>query len=88
MMTNEFFCSTNGPGREDTRGHEGRAAGHNLSPQTSAKGELLGPQRFQCPVSKDSFFQRQEKDISRPAERAFTPERIAQVSRFPFKVSA
>jgi hypothetical protein len=75
MMTNEFFCSTNGPGREDTRGHEGRAAGHNLSPQTSAKGELVGPQRFQCHL---------------PARRTWLyPERIAQVSsRFPFKVSA
>jgi hypothetical protein len=62
MMTNEFFCSTNGPGREVTRGHEGRAAGHNLSPQTSAKGELLGPQRFQCPrIERIPFFKDRKK---------------------------
>ena len=46
MMTNEFFCSTNGQVAKTRARHEGRAAGDNLSPQASARGELLGPQRF------------------------------------------
>jgi hypothetical protein len=38
------------------------AAGHNLSPQTSAKGDLLGPQRFQCPsIERIPFFKDRKK---------------------------
>jgi hypothetical protein len=87
MMTNEFFCSTNGQVAK-TRADTKAVRPAIICRHRPAQGASYSL-RSASPVSKGFLFSKAGTRNLLAPQNVALPERIAQVSsRFPFKVSA